>query len=131
MIAFFVWCGRAWVRSLASADSFDRRVGVAAGIAIALVSLHSLWEYPLRTIALSTLFGLCCALLIAVARADDLTCARSQPKAGFSLVGRTDPGLSLVLLISLTQPFALLLARERLAASHEKGHLSLGSRSSR
>ena len=64
LIAFFVWCGRAWVRSLASADSFDRRVGVAAGIAIALVSLHSLWEYPLRTIALSTLFGLCCALLI-------------------------------------------------------------------
>ena len=64
VIAFFVWCGRAWVRSLASADSFDRSVGVAAGIAIALISLHSLWEYPLRTIALSTLFGLCCALLI-------------------------------------------------------------------
>src|SRR5215204_2618659 len=64
LIAFFVWCGRAWVRSLASADSLDRRVGVAAGMAIALISLHSLWEYPLRTIALSTLFGLCCALLI-------------------------------------------------------------------
>jgi O-antigen ligase len=64
VIAFFVWCGRAWARSLASEDAFDRRIGQAAGIAIALVSLHSLWDYPLRTIALSTLFGLCCALLI-------------------------------------------------------------------
>ena len=34
-----------------------------------------------------------------VARADFLTSARSQPKAGFSLVGRTDPGLSFVSLI--------------------------------
>jgi O-antigen ligase len=63
VIAFLVWFGQKWAQSLAGEDSFDRRVAQAACIAIALVSLHSLWEYPLRTIALSTLFGLCCALL--------------------------------------------------------------------
>jgi O-antigen ligase len=63
VIAFLVWFGRRCARSLAGEDSFDRRFAQAACLAIALVSLHSLWEYPLRTIALSTLFGLCCALL--------------------------------------------------------------------
>jgi O-antigen ligase len=63
VIAFLVWFGRRWAQSLTGEDSLDRRVAQAACIAIALVSLHSLWEYPLRAIALSTLFGLCCALL--------------------------------------------------------------------
>ena len=63
VIAFLIWFGRRWARSLAGEDSFDRRVAQAACIAISLVSLHSLWEYPLRTIALNTLFGFCCALL--------------------------------------------------------------------
>jgi hypothetical protein len=30
-----------------------------------LLLLHSLWDYPLRTIALETLFGLCAALQFA------------------------------------------------------------------
>ena len=63
VIAFLVWFGRTWARLWAGANLFDRQVGQAACIAIALVSFHSLWEYPLRTIALSTLFGFCCALL--------------------------------------------------------------------
>jgi O-antigen ligase len=63
VVAFFIWFARASARLLAGETSFDKRVGQAACIAIALVSLHALWEYPLRTIALSTLFALCCALL--------------------------------------------------------------------
>jgi O-antigen ligase len=63
VIAFLVWFGRAWARSLSGTDAIDRRIDQAACIAISLVSLHSLWDYPLRTIALSTLFGFCCALL--------------------------------------------------------------------
>lgn len=45
----------------------------AASIVIVLLLLHSIVDYPLRTIALSTLFALCCGLLIpAVARSGEV-----------------------------------------------------------
>jgi O-antigen ligase len=63
VIAFLIWLGRTSARAVAGADFFESRVGQAACIAITLVLLHSIWEYPLRTIALSTLFAFCCGLL--------------------------------------------------------------------
>ena len=42
-----------------------RDLGRVGTIVIALLALHSLGDYPLRTPALATLFALCCALMVA------------------------------------------------------------------
>jgi O-Antigen ligase len=55
---FFVVARRALLGNLEVAGS-QARAGV---IAIALLLMHSLWDYPLRTIALETLFALCVGL---------------------------------------------------------------------
>jgi O-antigen ligase len=55
---FFVVARRALLGNLEVAGS-QARAGV---IAITLLLMHSLWDYPLRTIALETLFALCVGL---------------------------------------------------------------------
>ena len=58
---------RVWRRSEGDRGSglaIDRLVPQAASIVIMLLMMHSVVDYPLRTTALSTLFGFCCALLV-------------------------------------------------------------------
>ena len=61
LIAFLVW----FVLRVASVWLIERRDPLAQGASVAalIVLLHSLVDYPLRTGAIATLFGLCLALL--------------------------------------------------------------------
>lgn len=70
ILALIFWS----VRSFKSGFSLERRLEKAAVIALWLVTLHSLWDYPLRTIAISSIFGLCTGLMTAptAANATDL-----------------------------------------------------------
>lgn len=69
VLAFLVWFAirlvAIWARPADGRDggSYDGRA--AASIAILLLLVHSLVEFPLRTTALSTLFALCCGFLVA------------------------------------------------------------------
>ncbi|MBX9757159.1 MAG: O-antigen ligase family protein [Beijerinckiaceae bacterium] len=63
---FIVWCTRAFMKK-AEGDESAQRLRKAALLAILLLATHSLWDYPLRTIALSALLGLACALTCAPA----------------------------------------------------------------
>ena len=59
--AFLVWfAGRSWAAWRAGGDAPAR----AASVGIALVLIHSLVDYPLRTAAIAALFGMMCALLV-------------------------------------------------------------------
>ena len=66
-----VWMSLALKRAVGMPGT-DGRVARAALIALLLLAIHSIWDYPLRTVALSALFGLCCGLTfrpgVAVAR---------------------------------------------------------------
>jgi hypothetical protein len=64
-LGFIVWLSRATLRALKGAPTADRRQARAGALVMWLLLLHSLWDYPLRTIALETLFGLCAALQFA------------------------------------------------------------------
>lgn len=63
---FIVWLVRAFMTS-GEGDESTQRLRKAALLAILLLATHSLWDYPLRTIALSAMFGLACALTCAPA----------------------------------------------------------------
>lgn len=70
IIAFFVWYARrAWLAWRAEVST-QRDLQRAATIAIGVVLLHSAVDYPLRTVALATIFALCCGLLELSTRAD-------------------------------------------------------------
>lgn len=56
----------------------ERLAGWAALAGIAVTLLHSLVDYPLRMLALTTLFGMLCALLIPAGRAEERP-ARRRP----------------------------------------------------
>jgi hypothetical protein len=60
-----LWLSRATFRALKGDPTVDRRQARAGALVMWLLLLHSLWDYPLRTIALETLFGLCAALQFA------------------------------------------------------------------
>ena len=68
LAGFLVWFVKAattaWLTRSAN-SAIDRGLACAASISILVMLLHSLVDYPLRTTALSSLFALCCALLIA------------------------------------------------------------------
>jgi len=61
VLLFLVWWGRRTVAiwRAAEPDYFGR----AASVAIAAVMAHSLVDYPLRTVAISTIFAACCAFM--------------------------------------------------------------------
>lgn len=67
-VAFLAWCISAsysvWRSGNPGAKALDTALARAATIVIALLILHSVVDYPLRTAALSTLFGIACALLL-------------------------------------------------------------------
>jgi O-antigen ligase len=68
--AFLVWFGvmsvRAWRGGPSAALGFDGLLPRAASIAVFLLLLHSIVDYPLRTTAITAVFALCCALLVPV-----------------------------------------------------------------
>jgi hypothetical protein len=70
LIGFVVWLSLATRRALIGEFAMgeyglaDRQAG-AGVIVMWLLLLHSLWDYPLRTIALGTVFALCAALQFA------------------------------------------------------------------
>lgn len=69
MAGCFVWLAFASLRVWRSprpdhAGAVDLALPRAAMIAAVLLCLHSAVDYPLRTTALSTLFALCCALMV-------------------------------------------------------------------
>lgn len=58
---FICWWALAVVRFLSVKD-VEGSLARAALTVIGLLAVHSIWDYPLRTVALSALFGLCCGL---------------------------------------------------------------------
>lgn len=65
---FLVWLGlrahAVWRGALPGAGRSDVTMARAAAIVVAMLVLHSLVDYPLRTAALSSLLAFCCALLL-------------------------------------------------------------------
>lgn len=69
VLGVLIWLARKSAPLLMPANSTwpsgpDRLIAQAALIAIALVLLHSLVDYPLRTTAISAFFALCCGLIV-------------------------------------------------------------------
>jgi O-antigen ligase len=68
LAAFLFWFGKnavaAWRKSTAVSSEFDIALIRAATIVIALILLHSLVDYPLRTDAMMAIFAFSCALLV-------------------------------------------------------------------
>jgi O-antigen ligase len=68
-VAWFVVRSKAiWRRAEIGSGEFDRLLARAATIVIGLLMLHSLVDYPLRTAAMSGVFALACALMLAPLR---------------------------------------------------------------
>jgi len=67
-IGFLIWFGRAafsaWRAPQVTEDVLDRCLPLAASIVLALLLLHSIVDYPLRTTALDAVLAFACALMI-------------------------------------------------------------------
>ena len=59
LTGFVIWLSLSSRRALVGAFNADGRQARAGIIVMWLLLLHSLWDYPLRTIALGSLFALC------------------------------------------------------------------------
>jgi hypothetical protein len=68
LLGFIAWLGVSTYAAFVREDAVKRRQARAGVIAMALLLIHSLWDYPLRTIALETLFCFCAALQFAPPR---------------------------------------------------------------
>jgi hypothetical protein len=80
---FLAWFTMASIRVWRSGvPDLNIAMARAASIAIVLMLLHSLADYPLRTITLSVLFALACSILIGSAAAHSKAPARAAPPAG-------------------------------------------------
>jgi hypothetical protein len=62
LLAFVGWLIYSTYCAFVRQDAAKGRYARAGAIALWLLLVHSLWDYPLRTIALEALFGLCLAL---------------------------------------------------------------------
>ena len=66
--AFLIWLAwrtfGAWRSALVGAETIDIWLARAAGVAIVLMLLHSVVDYPLRTGAMMVTFGFACGLLV-------------------------------------------------------------------
>jgi hypothetical protein len=65
LLGFIAWLGASTFRAFVREDAVKGRQARAGVIAMLLLLIHSLWDYPLRTIALETLFCFCAALQFA------------------------------------------------------------------
>lgn len=63
LVLFLVWFGRRAINAWRSVDSSSQSLPRAATISIMVVLLHSAVDYPLRTLTMSVVFALACAIL--------------------------------------------------------------------
>lgn len=70
ILCFLVWYGRRLWSAWRAEPSRERDLQRAASIALGVVLLHSIGDYPLRTAALAVVFALCCGLLELARRSD-------------------------------------------------------------
>lgn len=72
LCVFLIWWGcataRLWWRPPAFDHAFDCTLARAATVIIALLLMHSLFDYPMRTDAILAVFAVACAFLIAPVR---------------------------------------------------------------
>lgn len=62
LIAFLIWFGRRAARAWRNPEAADP-AALASAMAVLAIMAHSVLDYPLRTITLTVVFALCCALL--------------------------------------------------------------------
>jgi O-antigen ligase len=67
---FLAWFGRASLRAWGSSVHLDGNFARAGSAAIVLLMLHSIVDYPLRSIAIMTVFALSCGFLIPAKNTD-------------------------------------------------------------
>ena len=65
LLGFIAWLCASTFRAFVREDAVKGRLARAGVIAMWLLLIHSLWDYPLRTTALETLFCFCAALQFA------------------------------------------------------------------
>lgn len=70
ILAFLIWYARRCWSAWKAMPSRERDLQRAASIGIGVVLLHSVADYPLRTITMAVLFALCCGLLELAKRPD-------------------------------------------------------------
>lgn len=70
VLLFLVWFGRRAFSAWAGGPGTQRDLQRAATVAISIILLHSVVDYPLRTETLATIFAMCCAILEFAGRAD-------------------------------------------------------------
>ena len=68
LAVWLIWLALASVTAIKQGFAIQARLEKAAFIALWLLTIHSLWDYPLRTIAVSSVFGLCIGILVAPPR---------------------------------------------------------------
>lgn len=72
IIVFFVWfVRRAWIAWRAK-PGLERDLQRAASVAIGVILAHSLVDYPLRTVTITVILAMCCALLEMATRSDEM-----------------------------------------------------------
>lgn len=70
IVVFFVWYGRRAFSAWRGPATRERDLQRAASIAIGVLVLHSMGDYPMRTATLAVMFALCCGLLELAGRPD-------------------------------------------------------------
>jgi O-antigen ligase len=70
ILAFLVWYFRRCWTAWKAPPSRDAELQRAASIGIGVLLLHSVGDYPLRTVTLAVVFALCCGLLELARRSD-------------------------------------------------------------
>jgi O-antigen ligase len=70
ILVFLVWFGRRSWTAWKAPPSREGDLQRAASIGIGVLLLHSVGDYPLRTVTLAVLFALCCGLLELAGRPD-------------------------------------------------------------
>jgi len=70
LVVFFAWYARRCWSAWRGPPSRERDLQRGASIGIGVLLLHSISDYPLRTLALAVVFALCCALLELAQRPD-------------------------------------------------------------
>ena len=73
LVGFLVWYLRRALRAWKAPASRTADMQRAASIGIAAILLHSVVDYPLRTVTIAVLFALCCGLLEAERRMPSLS----------------------------------------------------------
>jgi O-antigen ligase len=87
LLGFLLWLVLAMRRAMRGEIELGARRQARAGvIAIVLLLLHSLWDYPLRTVALESIFALCVALQF-----DPPPASKEDDRSWWSGLGRQKP----------------------------------------